>query len=199
MGGGANASVGSEGDFRISEVPDAGRIGERGGTAFFFTNLPKGRVMKMNETNLPEEKKPDGDGEVFTKEQVDALLTEQKAVFERKLAETEQLSAMDEGEKEQFLREKLRKELDTREAALVKRELRAAAVEKLGERKLPASLLPCINLSSEESLEESLNAVSECFSKTLREEVGLRVHLGAPKGAASGGSDAFLEGLGVQQ
>lgn len=152
----------------------------------------------MNETNLPEEKKPDGNGgEVFTKEQVDALLSEQKAVFEQKLAETEQLSAMDAGEKERFLREKLQKELDAREAALAKRELRAAAVEKLAERKLPASLLPCINLSSEESLEESLNAVSECFSKTLREEVGLRVHLGAPKGAARGGSDAFLEGLGV--
>lgn len=153
----------------------------------------------MNETNLTEEKRSDGNGGDFTREQVDALLTEQKAVFEQKLAETEQLSAMNEGEKERFLREKLQKELDAREAALAKRELRAAAVEKLGERKLPASLLPCINLSSEESLEESLNAVSECFSKTLREEVGLRVHLGAPKGTAHGGSDAFLEGLGIQQ
>lgn len=154
----------------------------------------------MDEIKKPAEDQSGGNGgEVFTKEQVDAILNEQKAAFERKLAETEQLSAMDACEKERFLREKLQKELDAREAALAKRELRAAAVEKLGERKLPATLLPCINLSSEESLEESLNAVSECFSKTLREEVGLRVHLGAPKGAACGGSDAFLEGLGIRQ
>lgn len=153
----------------------------------------------MDEIKKPAEDQSGGNGEVFTKEQVDALLTEQKTAFERKLAETEQLSAMDEGEKERFLREKLQKELDAREAALAKRELRAAAVERLSERKLPASLLPCINLSSAESMEESMEAVSECFSKTLREEVGLRVHLGAPKGAAHGGSDAFLEGLGIRQ
>lgn len=153
----------------------------------------------MDEIKKPAEDQSGGNGEVFTKEQVDALLTEQKTAFERKLAETEQLSAMDEGEKERFLREKLQKELDAREAALAKRELRAAAVERLSERKLPASLLPCINLSSAESMEESMEAVSECFSKTLREEVGLRVHLGAPKGAARGGSDAFLEGLGIRQ
>lgn len=141
---------------------------------------------------------PDGSGSAFTREQVDALLNEQKALFEQRLAETERLSAMDEGEKERFLREKLRKELDDREAALVRRELRAAAVERLAERKLPAALIPCINLSSAESLEESLNAVSECFSKSLREEVGLRVHLGAPKGAPNGAPDAFLEGLGIR-
>lgn len=156
----------------------------------------------MNETQVNGEIRPDGqpdeNGGAFTREQVDALLNEQKALFEQRLAETERLSAMDEGEKERFLREKLRKELDDREAALVKRELRAAAVERLAERKLPAALIPCINLSSAESLEESLNAVSECFSKSLREEIGLRVHLGAPKGAAGGGSDAFLEGLGVR-
>lgn len=152
----------------------------------------------MDGTKRPGEDQPAA-GETFSREQVDALLNEQKAVFEKRLAETERLSAMDEAEKERYFREKLRSELDEREAALVRRELRAEAVEKLGERRLPVSLLPCINLSSAESLEESMNAVSDCFSESLRAEIGLRIHRGAPKGAAAGDADAFLEGLGLRQ
>lgn len=159
----------------------------------------------MDETKMTAGETPDGNGgqtsengELFTREQVDALLSEQSAAFGARLAETERLCAMNKDEKAAYRREKLQKELDAREAALLKRELRAAAVEKLSERKLPAALIPCINLSSAESLEESLDAVAECFSKTLREEIGARVHLGAPKGAPYSGADAFLEGLGIR-
>ncbi len=86
-------------------------------------------------------------------------------------------------------------ELAEREAAVAVRERKVSAAEMLRERRLPASLIACVNFLSEESFTESFEALCTAFSQALGEEMSSRIQGGVPKKTSSAPRDAFLEGL----
>lgn len=133
--------------------------------------------------------------QLFTKEQLDEQLTKQKDEFEKKLAEVEKVAKMNAEEKSNFRRQQAEKALAERERAVEKRELAADAAEKLAKLELPAGLIACVNLSSAEECESSIEAVKACFTKAVHEVVNERMRGTVPKCSDIEGADAFLEGL----
>ncbi len=120
----------------------------------------------------------------------------EKEKKEKPAPEKADLSSVDEATRADQL-EKAERALAEREAAVAKREWKAAAVERLSERKLPAQLIDCVDFSSEQSFEASFKAVCTSFSEAVSRAMSERVHTGAPKKIPGGASDAFLEGLGI--
>lgn len=158
-------------------------------TVYFFT---KGK-RKMEENRNVQ--KSTVDEELFTKAQVDELVGKERESWAEKLKEAEKLAQMDAKQKSDYQRRQLEKSLKDREAAVTRRELMADAIEKLAENKLPQSLIACVNLSSPEDCEKSIEGLKEAFSNAVTVAVNERIRGSAPKAAAPAGKDAFLDGL----
>ena len=133
--------------------------------------------------------------ELFTKAQVDELVGKERESWETKLREAEKVSQMDAKQKEDYLKKQAETALSAREKAVAKRELAADAKEKLSEYKLPASLISCVNFTSPEDCENSIEGIRKAFSAAVSEAVSQRIGSAAPKLAAGTGKDAFLDGL----
>ena len=133
--------------------------------------------------------------ELFTKAQVDELMAKEKEGWEEKLREAEKLAQMNSQQKDSYRRKQAEEALAAREAAVSKRELAADAAEKLKEYKLPAGLAACVNLTSAEECDKSIECLKAAFSEAVGQAVSERIRGNAPKLPASGGKDAFLDGL----
>lgn len=93
----------------------------------------------------------------------------QKAL--EKKAEEEKLASMTPEEKEQ----KRVADLDAREAAILEKELRVSAAEKLSEANAPKELANLINYSSAEAMEMSVATVIDTFNKAVQAGVDTRL------------------------
>lgn len=133
--------------------------------------------------------------ELFTRAQVDELMGKEREGWEAKLREAEKLAQMDSQQKASYQRKQAEAALAAREAAVSKRELAADAAERLREYKLPGSLAACVNLSSAEECERSIEGLRAAFSEAVSQAVNERIRGTAPKLAANSGKDAFLDGL----
>ncbi len=151
--------------------------------------------MEENRNVPAEEQTAEVKEELFTKAQVDELVGKERESWEEKLKEAEKLAQMDAKQKSDYQRRQLEKSLSEREAAVSRRELMADAVEKLAECKLPQSLIACVNLSSSEECEKSIEGLKTAFTDAVTLAVNERIRVGAPKSAMPGGKDAFLDGL----
>lgn len=140
--------------------------------------------------------KPDeASEELFTKAQVDELMTKERESWQEKLREAEKVAQMDAQQKSDYQRRQLEKSLSDREKAVSRRELMADAVEKLAENKLPQSLIACVNLGSAEDCEKSIEGLKAAFTNAVTLAVNERIRGNAPKSAMPVGKDAFLDGL----
>lgn len=133
--------------------------------------------------------------ELFTKAQVDELMAKEREGFNEKLKEIEKVAQMDAKQKADYQKKQTEAALAAREAAVSKRELMADAADRLAEYKLPKSLVPCVNFSSPEDYEKSLEGLRTAFSEAVGQAVNERIRGAAPKLAANNGRDAFLDGL----
>lgn len=86
----------------------------------------------------------------------------QKAL--EKKAEEDKLAAMSPEEKEQ----KRADDLDAREKAVLEKELRLSAAEKLSEANVPKELAELVNYSSQESMETTVKTVVDTFNKAVQ-------------------------------
>ncbi len=150
--------------------------------------------IKKNSAEAEKPEKAEAE-QLFTKEQVDELMGRERQEWQQKLIEAEKLAKMDAQQKAAYQKQQLEKSLAEREAAVSRRELAAEALEKLSEYKLPRSLAPCVNLSSPEECEKSIQGLREAFSQAVSTAVNDRIRGTAPKRSAGAGSDAFLDGL----
>ncbi len=146
--------------------------------------------------NIPTGEKSDEvtDG-LFTKAQVDELMEKEREGWAQKLREAEKLAKMDAKEKADYQRTQLEKSLSDREKAVSRRELMADAAERLSENNLPKSLISCVNLSSPEECEKSIEGIKTAFADAVAFAVTERIKGSAPRTAAAVGKDAFLDGL----
>ncbi len=146
----------------------------------------------MDEKNISQ---PEAKEETFTKEQVEQLIAKERKESEVKIREAEKLAKMDSQQKASYELEQMKTALSEREAAVSKRELMAEAAEKLGKYKLPKSLVSCVNLSSAEECEKSIEGLKAAFSEAVSTAVNERIRGSAPRLSAVSGKDAFLDGL----
>lgn len=135
---------------------------------------------------------------LYSERELNELLESGMSELRKKLAETEKLALMDAEEKVKYRREMAEKELAQREAAVAKRELMAAAIEKLAEADLPKQLASCLCYDSEEECDRSILAVSEAFREAVTRAVNQRLKGNAPKLISGTDRDAFLDGLGIE-
>lgn len=152
-------------------------------------------MEEIRNTSAEAEKPEKAADQLFTKEQVDELVGKERKEWQQKLIEAEKLAKMDSQQKAAYQKQQLEKALAEREAAVSRRELAAEAVEKLAEYKLPRSLADCVNLSSPEECEKSIQGLREAFSAAVSSAVNDRIRGSAPKRSAGSGTDAFLDGL----
>lgn len=148
-------------------------------------------VEESEGTEASEEK-------LYSERELNELLENGVSELRKKLAETEKLALMDAEEKVRYRREMAEKELAQREAAVAKRELMAAAIEKLAEADLPKQLASCLCYDSEEECDRSIMAVSEAFREAVAKAVNQRLKGNAPKLITGTDRDAFLDGLGIE-
>lgn len=133
--------------------------------------------------------------QLFTKAQVDELMGKERESWQAKLNEAEKVAQMDAQQKNDYRRKQAETALAEREAAVSKRELMADAAERLTEYKLPKSLISCVNLSSADECEKSIEGIRAAFSEAVSTAVNERIRGAAPKAMTSNGNDAFLDGL----
>lgn len=144
-----------------------------------------------NATDAADEK-IDGEEKAFTQADIDRIV-QQTIAKERKRAElavqkarteAERLAAMTMEERTEHARQERDEALKQREAELVRRELKATALASLGEKGLPASLIGCVSLESEESMQKTLAEAENALRKSVDAMVENRMRGAAPKGGA---------------
>ncbi len=97
-----------------------------------------------------------------------------KAALEQQKAEEAEKARKAKLTADQRVAEK-EKELADREAKLQAAEWKSAAIEALGEAKIPAKLAECLNYSTKEAYEQSLAATKEAFQEAVEQAVNERL------------------------
>ena len=87
---------------------------------------------------------------------------------------TENDAKMDAAREQAALQEQIRA-LEDRENALNRREREGRCREALREKQLPDALLSCLDLSTDERAEETLETMAGVFSTALREQLQARL------------------------
>lgn len=141
----------------------------------------------MNEeTNTQQEQK------TYTQEEVDKLIqsetdkrvTQALKKQQRKFDEASKLANMSEQEKADYQFSQREKDLEEREAALMRKELTAEATRQLADQGLPASAVEFIVGVDAEATAKNIKAFKKMFDEAISKEVAARVSTGAPKADA---------------
>ena len=130
----------------------------------------------------------------------DRLKSEQKR-WEKKAAdekaEAERVAKMTAEQKAQHEQEKREREFAEREAALQRKERTATARDLLAEKNAPAALIGAVDVSSDEAVTSSVEAVVKAFNDAVSAEVAKKLAGAPPKTGSPAKTDPFREGLGI--
>lgn len=160
-------------------------------------NTPKQGTAPQNAAQSAEK--------TFTQDELnkiiaDRLKSEQKR-WEKKAAdekaESERVAKMTADEKAKHEQEKREREYAEREAALARKERTAAARELLAEKGAPAALLGAVDVSSDDTVQTSVETVVKAFNSAVSAEVSKKLAGAPPKKSEPAKTDPFREGLGV--
>ena len=160
-------------------------------------------------TSTPEpeaENKPEKPAEkTFTQDELNKILAdrlkseqkrwEKKAADEK--AEAERVAKMTAEQKAQHEQEKREREFAEREAELSRKERTATARDLLAEKGAPAALIGAVDVSSDEAVTNSVEAVVKAFNEAVSAEVAKKLAGAPPKSGNSAKADPFREGLGI--
>ena len=120
---------------------------------------------------------------------------EKKAADEK--AEAERVAKMSAEEKAKHEQEKREREFAEREAELSRKERTATARDLLAEKGAPAALIGAVDVSSDEAITNSVEAVVKAFNEAVSAEVAKKLAGAPPKSGNSAKADPFREGLGI--
>lgn len=129
------------------------------------------------------------ESKVFTQQEVDALVAKRLSRYEKTaeekikqaVSEAQKLAQMTAEERSSHEREELEKTLKAREAEITKRELRALALEMLGEKGLPRDLAEVLPYSDADGTKQALESVERVFRKAVQAGVEERLKGTTPK------------------
>lgn len=128
---------------------------------------------------------------------INTALSKQKikydALMDDKLSEAEKLAKMTKEEKTEYMQKKRERELEDREAVVMRKELEAEAKNTLAEKKLSTELSAVLNYKDADSCKESIEIVEKAFQKAVEAAVEERLKGGKPPKKAPDGSTAFTK------
>ena len=148
-----------------------------------------------------QQNNPAPTGKTFTQEEVDKLISErlarQQKKFDNEKEEAAKLAKMNAEEKAKYAAQKREEELSARETAIQKKELRFEALNILEEKKLPAKLVDCVDLTSAETSKASIEALQAAWTEALTAAVNERLRSNVPPQFSGGNNptDPFLAGF----
>ena len=140
-------------------------------------------------------------GKTFSQEELDKIVAErlarQQKKFDSEREEAAKLAKMNAEEKAKYAAQKREEELTARETAIQKKELRFEALNILEEKKLPAKLVDCVDLTSAESSKASIEALQAAWTEALTAAVNERLRSNTPPQFSGGNekTDPFLAGF----
>lgn len=120
----------------------------------------------------------------------------EKAAADEK-AEAERVAKMTAEQKAQHEQEKREREFAAREAELSRKERTATARDLLAEKNAPAALIGAVDVSSDEAVTTSVEAVVKAFNEAVSAEVAKKLAGAPPKKGDPAKTDPFREGLGI--
>lgn len=149
----------------------------------------------------PAEPAPAPPDKTFSQAEVDKMIAA-RLERERKKAEAEKeealkLQKMNAEQKAEYAAKKREEELSAREKAIQEKELRYTALGILEESSLPASLVDCLNLSSADSCNASIEALKKAWPEAVKAAVNDAIRNNKPPayGGENTQKDAFLAGF----
>lgn len=157
---------------------------------------PKGTEPQKTEPAPAAEK-------TFTQADIDKIVAErlarQQKKHEAELEEAAQVAKMTAAQKAEHDAKKREEELIARETAVKQKELRYQALSILEENKLPAKLVDCLDLTSADTCNASIEAIKTAWTEALTTAVDARLRSDNPPPFSGGNNkaDSFLEGLGL--
>lgn len=133
------------------------------------------------------------DEKKYTDAEVDEIINKKfakwKSEQEAKESEAKKLAKMNADEKKDYQLKQREQELADREAEIARKELTAEAKSMLSERDLPVELVAVVDLSSADSVTESINTIQKAWSEAVQKGVSERLKGGAPMKSATQGAD----------
>lgn len=150
----------------------------------------------------PQKTEPAPAGKTFSQEDVDKIVAErlarQQKKFDAEKQEAAELAKMNAAQKAEHAAKKREEDLVNREKAIAEKELKYTALGILEENKLPTSLVDCLNLSSADACNASIEALKKAWPEAMTAAVDARLKSNPP--AYGGGNntktDSFFEGFG---
>lgn len=151
----------------------------------------------------PAEPTPAPPDKTFSQAEVDKMIAA-RLERERKKAEAEKeealkLQKMNAEQKAEYAAKKREEELSAREKEIQEKELRYTALGILEESSLPASLVDCLNLSSADSCNASIEALKKAWPEAVKAAVNDALRSNKPPAYGGGNkeTDPFLAEFGL--
>lgn len=138
------------------------------------------QVVPAEPTNEPQPQ----DEKKYTDADVDAIVNKKfakwKSEQEAKENEAKKLAKMNADEKQKYQLDQREQELANREQAIARKELTAEAKAMLSERGLPVELVGVIDLTSAETVTDSVASIQKSWEEAVQKGIAERTKGGAP-------------------
>lgn len=120
----------------------------------------------------------------FTRAEIGKMLSAERSKWEAeqeaKENEAKKLAKMNADEKQKYRLDQREQELADREKAIARKELTAEAKAMLSERDLPVELVNAVDLTSAETVSESITSIQKAWEESVQKGVSDRMKGSAP-------------------
>lgn len=120
----------------------------------------------------------------FTRAEIGKMLSAERSKWEAeqeaKDNEAKKLAKMNADEKQKYQLDQREQELANREKAIARKELTAEARAMLSERDLPVELVNVVDLTSAETVSESITSIQKAWEESVQKGVSERMKGSAP-------------------
>ncbi|HGJ6827783.1 TPA: DUF4355 domain-containing protein [Streptococcus pneumoniae] len=115
----------------------------------------------------------------FTRAEIGKMLSAERSKWEAE-QEAKKLAKMNADEKQKYQLDQREQELAYREKAIARKELTAEAKAMLSERDLPVELVNVVDLTSAETVSESITSIQKAWEESVQKGVSERMKGSAP-------------------